>query len=76
MKLRIPSIGGALLLASAAGLALAAPSFGDLDKNKDGYISQTEAKGDSSVMAGFAGADKNRDGKLDPAEFAAIPRSN
>lgn len=58
---------GVFALASAS-YALA-PAFNELDKDKDGMLSKTEA---SSVKGlDFAKADTNRDGRLDRAEYEA-----
>lgn len=71
MRIRLPLL-TALPLAAAAGLALAAATFGTLDTDKDGYVSKAEAQKDASTEAAFAAADKNKDGKLDRAEFGSI----
>jgi len=49
------------------------PGFNALDKNKDGYISRAEAKGNPTLAAKFKEADKNHDGKLSRAE---VPRGH
>jgi len=53
-----------------ATFAAEAPQFNDVDKNKDGYISQDEAKSVPEIMKLFATVDADRDGKLSPAEYA------
>jgi Ca2+-binding EF-hand superfamily protein len=45
------------------------PGFHALDKNKDGYISRAEAKGNPTLSKKFKEADKNGDGKLSRAEY-------
>ena len=45
------------------------PGFHALDKNKDGYISRTEAKGNPTLSKNFKQADKNGDGKLSRTEY-------
>ena len=45
------------------------PGFHALDKNKDGYISRAEAKGNPTLSKNFKQADKNGDGKLSRAEY-------
>ena len=43
--------------------------FAKLDKNKDGYISKSEAAADSSLSKDFAKWDLNNDGKLNRMEY-------
>ena len=45
--------------------------FASLDKNKDGYISQAEGRGQAELGANFAKWDMNNDGKLNRAEYLA-----
>jgi Ca2+-binding EF-hand superfamily protein len=45
--------------------------FARLDKNKDGYISKAEAKGESELSANFDKWDLNNDGKINRAEYLA-----
>ena len=45
------------------------PGFHALDKNKDGYISRAEAKGNPTLSKNFKEADKNGDGKLSRMEY-------
>ena len=45
--------------------------FARLDKNKDGYISQAEGKGQAELTSNFAKWDLNNDGKLNRAEYLA-----
>lgn len=60
-----------LLAAFVAMSADAPPSFETLDKNKDGKLSQEEAKANSTVAAAFTLADKSGDNALSKAEFNA-----
>ena len=46
-------------------------SWTKLDKNKDGYISKAEAKGDPELSKNFDKWDLNNDGKLNRAEYLA-----
>ena len=48
------------------------PGFNNLDKNKDGYISKSEAKGNPTLYKNFKQADKNGDGKLSRTEYLAV----
>src|ERR1700704_4237393 len=45
--------------------------FAKLDKNKDGYISKLEAKGEPELAKNFDKWDLNNDGKLNRAEYLA-----
>ncbi len=45
--------------------------FARLDKNKDGYISKAEAKGDAELSKNFDKWDLNNDGKINRAEYLA-----
>jgi Ca2+-binding EF-hand superfamily protein len=47
-------------------------SFQDLDANRDGQITLSEAKKSSEVSQKFSQVDINKDGKLDAAEFSAL----
>lgn len=47
------------------------PGFRALDKDKDGYLSRAEAKGNPTLSKKFKQADKNGDGKLSRAEYLA-----
>lgn len=60
-----------LLTAAVAASAQTPPSFETLDKNKDGKLSQEEAKANSTVAAAFTLADKSGDNALSKAEFNA-----
>ena len=63
----------ALALVVASGCANAAlPSFAVLDQDRDGFISESEAKASPAVQSAFAAADANGDGKLSPDEFETI----
>jgi Ca2+-binding EF-hand superfamily protein len=45
--------------------------FAKLDKNKDGYISKAEAKGEAELATNFDKWDMNNDGKINRAEYLA-----
>jgi Ca2+-binding EF-hand superfamily protein len=45
------------------------PGFRALDKNKDGYISKSEAKANPTLSKNFKKADKDGDGKLSRMEY-------
>jgi hypothetical protein len=45
--------------------------FAKLDKNKDGYISKAEAKGNAELTKNYAKWDMNNDGKVNRAEYLA-----
>jgi Ca2+-binding EF-hand superfamily protein len=45
--------------------------FAKLDKNKDGYISKLEAKGEPELSKNFDKWDLNNDGKINRAEYLA-----
>jgi hypothetical protein len=45
--------------------------FAKLDKNKDGYISKAEAKGNKELAANFDKWDMNNDGRINRAEYLA-----
>ena len=63
-----------LMAVLAAARAQNAPqmTFEQLDTNKDGRISVSEARKDKAVAARFSKADANQDGYLDRAEFKTI----
>ncbi len=51
--------------------------FAKLDKNKDGYISKAESKGNAELTKNFAKWDMNNDGKINRAEYlAAMAKSD
>ena len=48
------------------------PSFTELDKDGDGYISASEAGAHEWLAANFAKADTDQDGRLSPSEFLKL----
>jgi len=46
-------------------------SWTRLDKNKDGYLSRDELKGDASLSSRFSEMDKDNDGRISKEEFNA-----
>jgi Ca2+-binding EF-hand superfamily protein len=46
--------------------------FKSLDTNKDGYISQQEAKANPKLAKQWDSADANSDGKIEESEFSAF----
>src|SRR4051794_32592506 len=57
---------------SSSGATSSAPSFQDLDKNHDGYLSKDESTG-APWAKEFARLDTNHDGKLSRQEYASFP---
>ena len=47
------------------------PGFNALDRNKDGYVTRAEARGNPYLKKFFDRADGNDDGKLNRAEYVA-----
>ena len=48
------------------------PGFNNLDKDKDGSLSRSEAGGNPDLVKKFQEADKNNDGKLTRAEYLSV----
>lgn len=59
----------ALLLGAAPLLAADNPKFDQLDRNRDGVLTQDEVRQIPDYARAFLEADGNRDGKLDRDEF-------
>jgi hypothetical protein len=69
---------GPALAAEATGSASDAPpgaqTFRDLDSNRDGRLSFSEAFPNPRISNAFSIIDQNADGFLTPAEIAAVVR--
>ena len=79
MKSRIITIAGAAMLAlagSAAADNTKASAEVEVDANRDGKITKTEAKTNKELSAQFSKLDTNKDGNLDSAEYAAFEATN
>lgn len=48
------------------------PGFNKLDKDNDGYLSRSEAAGNTNLAKKFKEADKNGDGKLSRTEYLSV----
>jgi osmotically-inducible protein OsmY len=48
------------------------PDFVRLDKNKDGFVSRSEAAKDKKISSNFSKFDENNDGKLSEDEFIKL----
>lgn len=51
-------------------------TFKQLDVNGDGYISNSEASGDSELLGQWSSADQNSDGVIEMSEFSAFEESS
>lgn len=49
-----------------------APTFSDLDSNRDGYLTEDEARNRIDLLDNWQRADSNQDGQIDRSEFAAF----
>lgn len=67
MKIRILGVVAVFLLAGA--VFAAAPDFGGLDRDKDGYLNPSEIDGAAPEI--LKNNDRNGDGSLDRPEFEA-----
>ena len=68
----LAAVGISIGLAYAADDKRKEPGFNVLDKNNDGYLTRTEAIGDSDITKKFKEVDKNGDGKISRAEYLAV----
>ena len=78
MTLSMPMIASAASHApnAASGGVSSQLSFQDLDKNNDGKISKSEAKGDSALHKVWKSVDSNKDGSIDQSEFSAFEQGH
>lgn len=60
----------------AAPLPTMSESFSDLDRDKDGALTPSEADRNEIVAMAFKRLDESHDGTLDLAEFAQLRRRN
>lgn len=51
-------------------------AFKELDTNRDGYISNQEATGETELLSDWKNVDKNSDGQLEMSEFSAFEELN
>jgi Ca2+-binding EF-hand superfamily protein len=65
----LPMIATATLFIGAAATAAEQPTFSEVDKNKDGYVSREEASMAPDIMKLFATVDANHDNQLSPTEY-------
>jgi Ca2+-binding EF-hand superfamily protein len=69
MKLHLSILG--LVAVGTVAMADVPLTFEDLDRDADGYISQSEAEARKDLKAGFASIDKDGDGRLTIGEYQA-----
>jgi hypothetical protein len=66
----LATVATATLLIGVAATAAEQPTFSDMDKNKDGYLSREEANAAPDLMKLFAAVDADHDNRLTPTEYA------
>jgi Ca2+-binding EF-hand superfamily protein len=71
MKQYLAIAAAALLSTAAFAQSSTSSIFDELDKDKNGGISQTEAQAHPVVAQSFAQADANSDGSITKEEFSA-----
>lgn len=74
MKIRTVTLATVVIGIAALSVKAGTP-FSDLDANNDGYISESEAKSNSELLAAFGKLDKDGDKQLSEQEFAAFKGS-
>ena len=52
------------------------PSFTELDKDVDSYISSDESKANDWLASNFSKADTDQDGRLSPSEYLTLVKMN
>jgi len=79
MKPSHPFIAASVAMSLSFGSAWAAdsakdkdPGFNGLDKDRDGYVSRTEAQANPQLAKQFATADTDHDGKLSRTEYLKV----
>lgn len=58
--------------AAAGGTAGASELFRQLDRNRDGYLSEQELWSERGERGDWAAIDRNRDGRISPGEFTVF----
>ena len=62
----------AIIITSVVSFNVSAGNYYQLDKNKDGYISNGEAQNMPELAGQWSAVDSNQDGKIDQSEFASF----
>lgn len=62
----------AIIITSVVSFNVSAGNYYQLDKNKDGYISNDEAQNMPELAGQWSAVDSNQDGKIDQSEFASF----
>jgi Ca2+-binding EF-hand superfamily protein len=66
------AVGGAYAAGDKQAKADAEPGFNNMDKNKDGKLTRTEAAKDKSLVSKWKEADRDNDGQLSRAEYLMV----
>jgi Ca2+-binding EF-hand superfamily protein len=77
-RVRLAALARPAAAASSASTGSSAPSsrtFRDLDRNRDGYLSQTELRSGGNRFTNWLALDRNRDGLISPSEFERVEAS-
>ncbi len=70
MNKMLPILATATAVIGATAIAAERPTFSQLDKNNDGYVSHEEAAAAPDIMKLFAAVDTNHDNQLSQTEYA------